>query len=217
MTDKPNASEKSDAPAIRQATHTRGRNGRYQRSVNTAQRDAQAAELRSRGLSYRQIAAEMGYRSVRSAQEAVTRALKEIVEDPANDVRVMELGRLDDLYATALEVLQREHVVVSTSGRIVYDIIEYARDGNGNIRLDDDGRPVAEEVTRLRDDGPTLAAIKTLLQIQERRAKLLGLDAPVKAEVGGKLKYEVVGVDLDSPGEPAARTQRPTLSEGSGL
>jgi hypothetical protein len=209
MADKPNASEKSDAPAIRQATHTRGRNGKFVRSANTAERDAQAAALRSRGMSYRQVAAEMGYRSVRSAQEAVQRALSSIVEESAQDLRAMELGRLDDLYEAAMDVLGRDHVVVSNSGKIVYDTIEYARDGTGNIMIDDDGRPVAEKVAKLLDDAPKLAAIKTLLQIQERRAKLLGLDSPVKAEVGGKLTYEVVGVNLagDVNGSPVLAVQ----------
>jgi hypothetical protein len=48
----------------------------------------------------------------------------------------------------------------------------------------------------LEDDAPVLAAVDRLLRIQERRAKLLGLDAPVRADVGGKLSYEIVGVDL---------------------
>lgn len=97
-----------------------------------------------------------------------------------------------------MEVLDREHVVVSANGKIVYEITEYARDDDGNIQLDHDGRPLAKEIARLRDDAPTLAAIKTLLQVQERRAKLLGLDQPIKADIGGKLTYQIVGVELDS-------------------
>lgn len=31
----------------------------------------------------------------------------------------------------------------------------------------------------------------------ERKAKLLGLDAPTRAEIGGKLSYEIIGVDLE--------------------
>jgi hypothetical protein len=51
----------------------------------------------------------------------------------------------------------------------------------------------------LLDDAPVLAAVDRLLKVQERRAKLLGLDVPVKrqVEVDGGLRYEVVGVDLD--------------------
>lgn len=38
-------------------------------------------------------------------------------------------------------------------------------------------------------------AVDRVLRIMERRAKLQGLDAPVKADVGGKLSYEIVGID----------------------
>ena len=59
----------------------------------------------------------------------------------------------------AWDVLQRNHVVVS-QGRVV----------------ELDGVPIP-------DDAPVLAAIDRLLKIQERRAKLLGLDAPTQSRV----------------------------------
>jgi hypothetical protein len=46
-----------------------------------------------------------------------------------------------------------------------------------------------------RDDGPVLAAAKAILGIEERRAKLLGIDAPTKIGVSATVRYEVVGVD----------------------
>ncbi|GAA4071091.1 hypothetical protein [Nonomuraea soli] len=50
----------------------------------------------------------------------------------------------------------------------------------------------------VRDDGPTLTAIKTILAIEERRAKLLGLDTPIKQIVGGEVEvtYNFEGVSL---------------------
>lgn len=45
------------------------------------------------------------------------------------------------------------------------------------------------------DDGPTLPAIDRVLRISERRAKLLGLDSPVRLDVE-VARYEIVGVDL---------------------
>ncbi|MGH8965824.1 MAG: hypothetical protein ACRDXB_10920, partial [Actinomycetes bacterium] len=101
-------------PAERQASRTnRGGDGRFTRSPDTAQRDARAAELRGRGNSYRAIASELGYQSPASAHEAVQRALAAIVEEPAQDVRRLELERLDTLYEAALKVLERRHVHVS--------------------------------------------------------------------------------------------------------
>ena len=42
-------------------------------------------------------------------------------------------------------------------------------------------------------------AVNSVLKIMERRAKLLGLDAPTKQEVQGGLMYKVIGLD---PGNP---------------
>jgi hypothetical protein len=178
-----------------QSGPTHGPNGDFVATPETAMRDARAAELRGRGMSYRQIAAELGI-DVHTAHDAVRRALGAIRAEPAPAVRQLELQRLDEMYAAALGVLEREHVVVSGS-KIVYKVIEYATDGDGHILLDDDGHPKAERVEPLKDDAPVLRAVETLLKIQARRAALLGLDAPVKAETGVTLNYHIVGVDLD--------------------
>ncbi|WP_413102228.1 helix-turn-helix domain-containing protein [Streptomyces sp. Inha503] len=149
---------------------SRGGDGRWIRMPETATRDAEAARLRARGMTYRTIAAELGM-DVHSVHDAVKRALKEIVQEPAEDVRRMELERLDFLYEKAIEVLEREHVTVS-QGKIIYQ---------GDAPL--------------LDDGPVLQAIDRLLRIQERRAKLLGLDAATKTQVSGGVRYELVGID----------------------
>ncbi|MGW1433116.1 hypothetical protein ACWD6K_31410 [Streptomyces sp. NPDC002431] len=133
--------------------------GRFVRTLTTAERDAAAADLRSKGWTYRRIAAQLGYNHRADAYNAVQRVLKETVREAGEELRTLELERLDALYAAATEVLEREHVTVS-NGRVV----------------DLNGMP-------LPDDGPVLAAIDRLLKIQERRAKLLGLDAPAKAAV----------------------------------
>lgn len=127
--------------------------------AETLDREGRAVELRRNGATYPQIAERLGI-SVGAAHGAVKRALDRHVAEAAPDVRKLELDRLDHLHVQALLVLQREHVVVS----------------GGKPVLDVNGRP-------MRDDGPTLAAIRTILIIQERRARLLGLDAPTKVDV----------------------------------
>ncbi|WP_326642900.1 hypothetical protein OG884_18760 [Streptosporangium sp. NBC_01755] len=140
---------------------TRGGRGRFERSLETATRDAEAARLRTRGLTYRQIADELGMAGPGKAHEAVRRVLAETTQEAADDLRMVELERLDEMYQAALKVLETEHYAVS-HGRVIY--------------LEEGGPP-------LTDDGPVLAAIDRLLKVQERRAKLLGLDAPTKANV----------------------------------
>jgi hypothetical protein len=144
---------------IAAATPGRGHNGQYTRTEETAERDAEAARLRSRGWSYQQIADELGYAHHSNARKAVKRALEAIVAEPAEDLRQIELGRLDAMWQIALAVLERYHVTVS-NGRLITI----------------GGKP-------LEDDGPVLAALDRLLKIQERRARLLGLDAPARTHV----------------------------------
>lgn len=134
--------------------------GRFVRSVETAEREAEAARLRSKGWSYPRIAAELGYKHKADAYNAVKKVLADTVREAGDEVRAMELVRLDALYAAATEVLDREHVTVS----------------HGRIVAGADGAP-------LLDDAPVLQAVDRLLRIQERRARLLGLDAPVKKDV----------------------------------
>jgi hypothetical protein len=85
---------------------TRDGKGKYARTTDTARRDAKAAELRSKGLSYQAIADEMGYASKSSAHDAVQRALKAIVEEPAENLRQLERERLDRMYEAAMGALE---------------------------------------------------------------------------------------------------------------
>jgi hypothetical protein len=144
----------------------RGANGRFTRSIEQAEMDAGAARLRSRGWSYGRIAAELGYSDDAAAYRAVQRVLVETVAEPAAELRQIELARLDVLYEAALGVLEREHLAIA-NGKVVYD---FGSSGDG-------------EGKQVLDDAPVLQAIDRCLRIQERRAKLLGLDAPAKLEV----------------------------------
>jgi hypothetical protein len=133
------------------------------RTIATRENDGRALEYRRRGLSYEQIAVQMGWRSVSSAYGAVQRALADGAREAAEEVRAIEAARLDDLTRVLTRIMATRHYVVSVgSGRIV--------------RHPDTGEPLV-------DDGPVMHAVAGLLRISERRAKLLGLDAPTRHEV----------------------------------
>lgn len=152
---------------------TRDGGGQFSRSPETAERDAYACQLRMRGLSYKAVAEEMGYAGHWGARQAVQRALLAIVQEPAEDLRTMELARLDQMWQAVILVLETKHYVVS-EGRLVW------------IGPKDAARP-------LEDDGPVLQCIDRMLKIQERRSRLLGLDAPtkIKAEITAEPVPEV--------------------------
>lgn len=175
----------SDLPAIPDqpndiATRTRDGKGRYDRDPTTVARDAEAAALRAKSWTYQQIADHLGI-TKSSAHEAVQRALADTLAEPAEALRTLELERLDGMWRAVQGVLERKHLTVS-NGRVVQIPNE------------------AGELVPVEDDAPILQAVDRLLKIQERRAKLLGLDIPVKQqiEVDGGIRYEVIGVDIEA-------------------
>lgn len=157
------------------AKAARGKNGKFARTIDTARRDAEAAGHRASGMSYRAISELMGYEDESGSFRAVQRALAATVAEPASELRQLELARLDamllDVSAArdrVVKVLAREHYVVS-EGRVV------RKDGRDSDPLEDD-EFVLKCIDRL------YAANDRLLRIQDRRAKLLGLDAPTQVQ-----------------------------------
>lgn len=138
----------------------RGGDGKFVRTVEAAARDAEAARLRERGCTYRQIAAELGYADAGEAHHAVSRAFAAIPMDGVAELRAQMLAQLDYATREAIKVLEARHVTVS----------------NGKV-VTLNGEPVL-------DDAPALQAIDRLLRIQERKADLVpGLKAPKRMEV----------------------------------
>lgn len=162
-------------------TRPRQRNGKLARNPDTAERDAKAAKLRARGLEYADIAREMGYTDKSAAYKAVQRCLRDTLTEPGDELRKLELDRLDAMQRAVQAILDREHVSIS-QGRVVRRRGEPKFDEHGDPVLDAKGQP-EYEWNDVLDDGPALAAVDRLLKIQERRARLLGLDTPTKSHV----------------------------------
>ncbi len=77
----------------------RGGHGQFVRSLETAERDAQACRLRSAGLTYAKIAEQLGFASAGNAYGAVIRALRDVVEESVEQLRTLEVMWLDRLQA----------------------------------------------------------------------------------------------------------------------
>lgn len=107
--------------------------------------------MRLVGLSYDKIAEKVGFASKSGAYHAVMAALTKTLREPAEELRTLELERLDDM---------------------TLPLMAQAKKGNQG-------------------------AVDRLLRIMERRAKLLGLDAPVKiaATVSGPVVIAIGGLD----------------------
>jgi hypothetical protein len=161
---------------------TRDGTGRFTRTAASARRDAEAAALRARGRTFEAIAREMRYSSRAKAYEAVMRAYADIPYEGAEEARRLDLERIDRLIEHAWAVMEREHLTVS-NGRVVGKRTGWERDEvTGEVLHDADGAPIPQYEDIL-DDGPALAAIRELRGLLERRAKMIGYDAPTRHEV----------------------------------
>lgn len=138
-----------------------GRPGR-RRTLEAMEKDAQAADLYRRGLTYRQIAGQLGWKSPKSAFEAVRRAARDAGRDSlaAAEALTLMLERLQDYRRLVYRVATTKHYVTTQAGRVV----EF------------NGQP-------LLDDAPVLNAVDRLLRTDDTEAKLLGLYAPAKSRV----------------------------------
>lgn len=66
--------------------------------LNAAARAINALELRKQGATYEVIARECGYGDRGAAYNAIKRELARSLREPADDVRKLEVDRLDDLF-----------------------------------------------------------------------------------------------------------------------
>jgi hypothetical protein len=124
-----------------------------ERILHGHDRQLQALALRKDGRDYRYIANQLEYAGPSGAYQAVMTALKETLREPAEEVRALELDRLDCMLAA---------------------IWPQALSGD-------------------------LKAIDSTLRLMDRRARFLGLDAPVRVDIEGDIRLlaEQLGIDAD--------------------
>lgn len=64
--------------------------------LKAVDRQIQALKLRQAGVSYEEIAKVLGYKGPSGAFQAVKSAMKKTLQEPAAELRMLELGRLDE-------------------------------------------------------------------------------------------------------------------------
>jgi len=138
-----------------------GRTRASKRTPAKMKQDAAFAKLYfEERISMAEIAARFDV-SAATVSTGIQRALKDVAH--TLDVASLRDGELEELQRAAqlaLAVIAQDHYTVS-HGRVVRDA---------------DGVPIIDVEQKLR-------GLDRLLRIQERRAKLMGLDAPVEAKI----------------------------------
>lgn len=154
--------------------------GIRKQSQETYELQRKVLALRKDRMSFADIALALGPEygrpdgfSLPYVYKMYRKALSLIISEEVEQVRKVELMALDDLQAEVLKVLRGFHPLVH-QGQIVRDFLE---DENGNLILDEEGNQIP---VKLQDDSVKLQAVNAALKIMERRARLLGLDAPTK-------------------------------------
>jgi len=145
--------------------------GDHFRTEQSEARKQMVLQARRDGKSFPQIAYENGW-TQGYVYKIYKTAMNQIIAEDVAEVRKMELERLDAATQKAMAILQTFHPLVS-GGEIVRDTVE-----------DEEGNPIGGggrvATKKLADPSVQLAAIDKLMKIMERRARLLGLDAPAK-------------------------------------
>lgn len=167
-----------NTPVPERGTTPTDSRGRFLPTQAADARAAAAARLKADNpkMTYQQIADQLGYGNKGDAWRAVDKCRQAVLRSAGAELIASEAGLLDDQFVAAMEILERDHVVVS-HGRIV------TMAGEDGVE-----KP-------LLDDGPKLAALREMRAIRESYRKLLGVDQPTQVAVSGAVRYEVVGVD----------------------
>lgn len=156
-----------------------GSKGRFITTITHDERAANAARIKAANpkWTYQQVADAAGYNSRGDCWRDINKARRAVLVQAGAELIASEAALLDDQFVAAMEVLDRDHVVVS-HGKV--------------ITMAD---PDTQVEKPLLDDGPKLAALREMRAIRESYRKLLGLDQPQQVAVSGTVTYEVVGVD----------------------
>lgn len=141
------------------------------RRVRTTEQTIKALDLRKKGHTYTEIAGKLECARSTACRYVLSELenLADQCREEAGQVRDLELARLDDLYLKAWKALESASALLATS---------VAPDEHGRDRLTDEKQYML--ASRALSD-----AEGRCLNIMERRAKLLGLDAAEKVDVKG--------------------------------
>lgn len=190
--------------------------------LEAATRYAQALELRKGGATYQQIADALGYTSPGAARTAVTAGLKMIVQEPAEEVLQLELGRLDAMLMTAWGIMRDPtngpQTKLSAMDRLALIMDRRARylglDAPEKIEMAMGGKVEVEHhvITIGGDEAEYLAALREARQLQREQA---GLPQSVDDIVDAEIVEDTVDESVDSlmPGDDDVEEEQVVIDE----
>lgn len=168
----------------------RSPSGPWDRSPESATKQARAALLRAQGKFWWEIAEELGYASESGAKEAARAFYARQDRETIQDIREEFTTKLRDLEQKAREVMARKHYIVN-EGQLV-------RGPNGEYLL---------------DDGPIYAGLEIIRKQMETALKFLpGVAAATKVQV---ITDDDIAAALEAERAELAKLERDGRSTGA--
>lgn len=156
------------------------------------QKRMRAVDLRVHGKNWQQIADEVGYSGPNAAHKAVSEYFRMYPKnEEADELRRTENLKLDALEEKYWDIIRRDHLVVNAKGVVERRVTDERgrpvplRDETGEFVYREVGNKTVQlyVTVPLLDDDPAIRCLNGLLQVYARRARLNGLDRPVKVEI----------------------------------
>lgn len=110
------------------------------RMLTALDKQRQALQLRIAGATYDQIAKEVGYTGASGAWKAIQSALKKTIQEPADELRQIELARLDRMMLSLWEKVREGHL--GAMDRVI-KIMQHRADLTGMAKSPKLGLPTA--------------------------------------------------------------------------
>jgi hypothetical protein len=161
--------------------------GRFVPQIETAERRAASAVLRSEGKTWQAIADAHWNGDVGTAFREVKKFWAAQPRETIEEIRATMVAKLDGLETTVREVMRRKHYVVA-EGRIIRD---HQEDCLGALN----GDWSACRCPKLEDDEPIYRGVDHVRKLVETQLKLIpGLAAPKRVEM---LDDDAIRAEID--------------------
>jgi len=158
-----------DDPQERDRLYKETAQRKLQRQLHARENQKKALQMRLMGISYPIIASQLGYKNHTSAYDCVMAALREIPKEAAEQLKQLEMARLDSLEIEARKGWQKsQQDGTQTTTRTTVTI---------------DGKRTTS-VNRTFSQAGDSQFLAVLVKITERRSRLMGLDAPLVVKNG---------------------------------
>jgi hypothetical protein len=176
-------------------------------NLRVLEREKEACRLRRDGLTLEEISAKLGYTTRSAAYYAIIRGITRLPPPKdVQDLRKEEIAHAEEIRRLALEQWQRS--VDDAIKEVTKESLGDAKDGEAN-----GGDRIQTEFSRTVEGQCGNPALLTVaLKAAERKALLLGLDAPKKLEVENKGDIRVIGQNAAEIFEEAAKKAKGEVS-----